>query len=78
MKAKETTKENLNITWFGHSAFLLKAPRGRSVLIDPWLENPKAPPGAKEITPAELKKRLPASLKKIVVELEPGRPVSFA
>ena len=26
MKAKETTKENLNITWFGHSAFLLKAP----------------------------------------------------
>ena len=47
MKAKETPKEKLNITWFGHSAFLLKAPRGKSVLIDPWLENPKAPPGGK-------------------------------
>jgi L-ascorbate metabolism protein UlaG (beta-lactamase superfamily) len=29
-------------------------------------------------TPTELKKHLPASLRKIVVELEPGRPVSFA
>jgi L-ascorbate metabolism protein UlaG (beta-lactamase superfamily) len=29
-------------------------------------------------TPTELKKYLPASLRKIVVELEPGRPVSFA
>lgn len=54
MKARKATKEKLNITWFGHSAFLLKAPRGRSVLIDPWLENPKAPPGAKEITPVNL------------------------
>jgi len=54
MKASRTKKEKLNLTWFGHSAFLLKTPRGRSVLIDPWLENPKAPPGAKAITPVDL------------------------
>ena len=54
MKARKTTKEKLSLTWFGHSAFLLKAPLGRSVLIDPWLENPKAPPGAKAITPVDL------------------------
>ena len=54
MKARKTTKEKLSLTWFGHSAFLLKAPLGRSVLIDPWLENPKAPPGAKAMTPVDL------------------------
>ena len=54
MKASRTKKEKLNLTWFGHSAFLLKAPLCRSVLIDPWLENPKAPPGAKETTPVDL------------------------
>ena len=54
MKTSKTKKEKLNLTWFGHSAFLLKAPLGRSVLIDPWLENPKAPPGAKAITPVDL------------------------
>jgi len=54
MKTSKTKKEKLNLTWFGHSAFLLKAPLGRSVLIDPWLENPKAPPGAKAMTPVDL------------------------
>ena len=54
MKTRKSKKEKLNLTWFGHSAFLLKAPLGRSVLIDPWLENPKAPPGAKAMTPVDL------------------------
>jgi len=54
MKTSKSKKEKLNLTWFGHSAFLLKAPLGRSVLIDPWLENPKAPPGAKAMTPVDL------------------------
>jgi L-ascorbate metabolism protein UlaG (beta-lactamase superfamily) len=54
MKTKQITKEKLNITWFGHSAFLLRAPGGKSVLIDPWLDNPKAPPSAKEIKPIDL------------------------
>jgi L-ascorbate metabolism protein UlaG (beta-lactamase superfamily) len=54
MKQKKTAREKLSITWFGHSAFLLKAPGGKSVLIDPWLENPKAPAGAKDISPVDL------------------------
>jgi L-ascorbate metabolism protein UlaG (beta-lactamase superfamily) len=33
----------LSITWFGHSAFLLLGSGGTSVLIDPWLDNPKSP-----------------------------------
>lgn len=54
MKAKQPKKANLAVTWFGHSAFLLKAPGGKSVLIDPWLENPKAPAGAKDVAPVDL------------------------
>ncbi len=54
MKAKNPQKEILSITWFGHSAFLLKAPGGKSVVIDPWLDNPKAPAGAKELAPVDL------------------------
>jgi L-ascorbate metabolism protein UlaG (beta-lactamase superfamily) len=40
--------KGISITWFGHSAFLLESSTGKSVLIDPWLDNPKAPPEAKE------------------------------
>jgi L-ascorbate metabolism protein UlaG (beta-lactamase superfamily) len=54
MKTKQPKKANLTITWFGHSAFLLKAAGGKSVLIDPWLENPKAPAGAKSVAPVDL------------------------
>lgn len=54
MKPTKKSKERLAITWFGHSAFLLKAPGGKAVLIDPWLDNPKAPAGAKDFAPADL------------------------
>lgn len=53
-KGKKSQRENLTITWFGHSAFLLQAPGGKSILIDPWMENPKAPSGAKEISPVDI------------------------
>src|SRR3989304_5620979 len=33
-------------TWLGHSTFLLESPRGRRILVDPWLDgNPSSPPG---------------------------------
>ena len=35
------------ITWLGHAAFQLKLENGETVLIDPWLENPKFPTGFK-------------------------------
>jgi L-ascorbate metabolism protein UlaG (beta-lactamase superfamily) len=44
----------LKVTWFGHSAFHLLSPGGKSILIDPWLDNPKAPAGSKEISPVDL------------------------
>jgi L-ascorbate metabolism protein UlaG (beta-lactamase superfamily) len=28
------------ITWYGHAAFRIQTPKGKSILIDPWLENP--------------------------------------
>jgi len=44
-----TKKHCITVTWFGHSAFKLESPTGMVVLIDPWLDNPKAPPGAKDL-----------------------------
>jgi L-ascorbate metabolism protein UlaG (beta-lactamase superfamily) len=38
----------MNITWLGHSAFLLELEQGQTVLLDPWIEgNPKAPADVK-------------------------------
>ncbi|MDI6767371.1 MAG: metal-dependent hydrolase [Bacteroidota bacterium] len=51
MKSK-TSK--IDITWFGHSAFLIESPKGKRVLIDPWMENPKAPASAKDISNIDL------------------------
>lgn len=34
------------IRWLGHAAFEIVSPRGKVLLIDPWLSNPKAPEGA--------------------------------
>lgn len=39
----------LAITWLGHSAFRFDTPSGKTLLVDPWLDNPKAPPGAREL-----------------------------
>ena len=44
----------IKITWYGHSAFLLESQNGKNILIDPWLDNPKAPEGAKDIANVDL------------------------
>lgn len=49
-----STKKSVQITWLGHSAFKCESPSGRIILIDPWLENPKAPAGAKDIPHVDL------------------------
>jgi len=51
---KNPTNKGLHVTWLGHSAFLLEPPGGKRVLIDPWLDNPRAPAGAKEISPIDI------------------------
>lgn len=36
----------MNITWLGHSTFLLELPEGQNILVDPWIEgNPSSPKG---------------------------------
>ena len=45
----KTRKGKVTVTLLGHSAFSFVSPNGITVLIDPWLENPKAPPGARDI-----------------------------
>ena len=43
------------LTWLGHAAFHLVTPRGKHVLVDPWLEgNPMAPVGDSPITHADV------------------------
>ena len=42
-------KTPLGITWLGHSAFRFDTPGGKVLLIDPWLDNPKAPSNAKQL-----------------------------
>ena len=53
-KEKRVFKNGLEIRWLGHSAFRIKSPRGKIVYIDPWLENPVAPPDAREAESADL------------------------
>ncbi len=50
----KSNKYGIKITWYGHSAFLLESQRGKNILIDPWLDNPKAPAGAKDIANVDL------------------------
>ncbi len=38
MSAQET-----RVKWFGHAAFSVTTPRGKVLLIDPWLNNPSNP-----------------------------------
>lgn len=53
-KSKQTVRESLKVTWYGHSAFLFESSTGKKVLVDPWLDNPKAPAGSKEISHVDL------------------------
>lgn len=54
MAKRNGTQKHLTLTWFGHSAFHLQPVAGPSVLVDPWLDNPKAPAGAKDIPSVDL------------------------
>ena len=36
------------LTWLGHASFRFDSPGGKRVYVDPWLENPKCPPGEQQ------------------------------
>jgi L-ascorbate metabolism protein UlaG (beta-lactamase superfamily) len=41
-------------TYLGHSVFRIDTPGGKTIYIDPWLGNPKAPASAKQVDKADL------------------------
>jgi L-ascorbate metabolism protein UlaG (beta-lactamase superfamily) len=47
-------KSKLTITWFGHSAIKLETSSGKTILLDPWLDNPKAPREIKDTIGADI------------------------
>jgi L-ascorbate metabolism protein UlaG (beta-lactamase superfamily) len=45
----------VSITWLGHATVLYRSPKGKRVLVDPWLEaNPACPPEAKKLSAVDL------------------------
>lgn len=43
----------VQITWLGHAAFKVRTPRGKTIYIDPWLNNPNCPDGEKKVGQAD-------------------------
>jgi L-ascorbate metabolism protein UlaG (beta-lactamase superfamily) len=43
--------QETRIKWFGHAAFSITTPKGKVLLIDPWLTNPKNPAAASNRDP---------------------------
>lgn len=45
-KAAPTKTE---LTWYGHAAFGIKTPGGKTILVDPWITNPSNPNGKTDV-----------------------------
>src|SRR5918997_4583800 len=41
--ANRASAQETKVRWFGHAAFSITTPRGKVLLIDPWLGNPSNP-----------------------------------
>ena len=41
--ASQTAAQETMLKWFGHAAFSITTPKGKVLLIDPWLKNPSNP-----------------------------------
>jgi L-ascorbate metabolism protein UlaG (beta-lactamase superfamily) len=39
----QASAQETKVRWFGHAAFSITTPRGKVLLIDPWLSNPSNP-----------------------------------
>ncbi|MER3523549.1 MAG: metal-dependent hydrolase [Ignavibacteria bacterium] len=50
----KATRHPVELTWLGHSAFRCVSPSDKTLLFDPWLDNPKAPAEAKQIEKVDL------------------------
>ncbi len=45
--------QGTSITWLGHAAFRIGTPTGKTIYIDPWLDNPRCPPELKQVDRAD-------------------------
>ncbi|MDB4961535.1 MAG: beta-lactamase [Myxococcales bacterium] len=45
VKQAPPAAQKASLTWFGHSAFRIETPSGKTILVDPWLTNPSNPKG---------------------------------
>jgi L-ascorbate metabolism protein UlaG (beta-lactamase superfamily) len=43
--AYRVSAQETKVKWFGHAAFSITTPKGKVLLIDPWLRNPSNPEG---------------------------------
>jgi len=43
--ASQAVAQETKLKWFGHAAFSITTPKGKVLLIDPWLRNPSNPEG---------------------------------
>jgi L-ascorbate metabolism protein UlaG (beta-lactamase superfamily) len=41
--AVQASAQQTKVRWFGHAAFSITTPKGKVLLIDPWLKNPSNP-----------------------------------
>jgi L-ascorbate metabolism protein UlaG (beta-lactamase superfamily) len=48
------TGRDATFTWYGHSCIEVTSPRGKRILIDPWLGNPRSPKTADEVDVCDL------------------------
>src|ERR1044071_4143236 len=39
----QANAQDTKLKWFGHAAFSITTPKGKVLLIDPWLSNPSNP-----------------------------------
>jgi L-ascorbate metabolism protein UlaG (beta-lactamase superfamily) len=46
---KKAAPTKTSVTWYGHAAFKIETPAGKSILIDPWLTNPSNPTGKDDV-----------------------------
>jgi L-ascorbate metabolism protein UlaG (beta-lactamase superfamily) len=44
-----TAPAKTKLTWYGHAAFRVETPRGKVILIDPWITNPVNPTGKDDL-----------------------------
>jgi L-ascorbate metabolism protein UlaG (beta-lactamase superfamily) len=49
--AYQIQAQDTKIRWFGHAAFSITTPKGKVLLIDPWLKNPSNPDAQQDKDP---------------------------